>query len=288
MNRYASSQRTFAGIYADFLNFTGRTMVIAHRGDWKQAPENSLKALEHSIHQGVDMIEIDIKQTKDGVLVLSHDETVDRATNGSGKIDELTFAEIRALRLKQGLGGDGAAVTDEVMPTLEEALLLIKDRVMVNLDNCWDYREEVYQMVVKTGTIKHALFKSRASIDEVEQFLMNKDELPEYMYIIEDKSNVAILDQLDQLLIRIRPKAIEIVFQNDTSPIISESTLQQLRGTCRIWVNAMSPEDCGGHTDELSLTNQKLGWGWHTDRGVNMIQTDCSNELLEYLNTKEN
>ena len=59
-------------------------MVIAHRGDWRNAPENSIQAIKSCIDMGVDMVEIDVRETKDGHLVLMHDETIDRTTNASG------------------------------------------------------------------------------------------------------------------------------------------------------------------------------------------------------------
>ena len=55
-------------------------IVIAHRGNWHNAPENSLQAIQNSIEMGVDMVEIDIRETKDGKLVLMHDQSIDRTT----------------------------------------------------------------------------------------------------------------------------------------------------------------------------------------------------------------
>ena len=59
-------------------------VVVAHRGDWRNYPENSLPAIESCIRMGVDVVEIDLKLTKDSVLVLSHDRTLNRCTTGSG------------------------------------------------------------------------------------------------------------------------------------------------------------------------------------------------------------
>ena len=57
-------------------------MVVAHRGDWRNAPENSLQAIQYCIDMGVDMVEIDVRKTKDGHIVLMHDGSIDRTTNG--------------------------------------------------------------------------------------------------------------------------------------------------------------------------------------------------------------
>lgn len=61
---------------------TKKVLVVAHRGDWRNAPENSLQAFQNCIAMGVDMIEIDLKMTKDNQLVIMHDNTIDRTTDG--------------------------------------------------------------------------------------------------------------------------------------------------------------------------------------------------------------
>lgn len=71
-------------------------IVVAHRGDWRHAPENSLQAIKNCIDMGVDMVEIDIRKTKDGQLVLMHDGTVDRTTNGKGRVSDLTLESLKS------------------------------------------------------------------------------------------------------------------------------------------------------------------------------------------------
>ena len=61
-------------------------IVVAHRADWRNYPENSLEAIQSSIDMGVDMLEIDVQRTQDGVLILMHDHDLNRMTNGTGKI----------------------------------------------------------------------------------------------------------------------------------------------------------------------------------------------------------
>jgi glycerophosphoryl diester phosphodiesterase len=72
-------------------------MVIAHQGGEQLRPSNTMPAFEHAVQLGVDVLEMDIHQTKDGILVLMHDDTVDRTTNGSGAIKDMTLAEIKEL-----------------------------------------------------------------------------------------------------------------------------------------------------------------------------------------------
>ena len=74
-----------------------RPLVIAHQGGDGLWPSNTLFAFEHATELGVDVLEMDIHMTKDGVLVVSHDETVDRLTDGTGLIKEMTLSEVQAL-----------------------------------------------------------------------------------------------------------------------------------------------------------------------------------------------
>ncbi len=72
-------------------------LVIAHQGGEHLRPDNTMLAFQHAVDLGVDMLEMDIHRTSDGVLVVMHDETVDRTTNGKGLIKEMTFDELREL-----------------------------------------------------------------------------------------------------------------------------------------------------------------------------------------------
>jgi len=93
-----------------------RLQNIAHRGGPKYAPENTLAAFRNAIAQGVDWLEFDVQMTKDGVLVVIHDDTVDRTTNGTGAVRDLTLEQIRAFDAGQG----------EQVPTFEEVMKLAK------------------------------------------------------------------------------------------------------------------------------------------------------------------
>ena len=73
-------------------------MVAAHRGDWKNNPENSLSAIQSCIDHFVDIVEIDVQETVDGVFILMHDNTVNRTTNGKGKVSALSSKQIATLR----------------------------------------------------------------------------------------------------------------------------------------------------------------------------------------------
>ena len=99
--------------------------IIAHRGGASIGPENTLACFRKGIRAGADMIEIDIHLTRDGQIVICHDESINRTTTGKGKIRNLTFDEIRKC---QALDADGN-VTDQKVPSLDEVFnLLVQTR----------------------------------------------------------------------------------------------------------------------------------------------------------------
>lgn len=93
--------------------------IIAHRGAALLAPENTLAAIDSGIALGADFIEIDIQRTQDGKLVLMHDKSVDRTTNGKGKVRDMKWEELRKLDAGSYFGGQ---FSEEKIPSLEEAL----------------------------------------------------------------------------------------------------------------------------------------------------------------------
>lgn len=108
------------------------TMVIGHRGDAKNAPENTLISFKRTVEMGADGIELDVQMSKDGHLVVIHDERVDRTTDGIGFVKDFTLKEIK--RLDAGIKF-GKKFTGERIPTLYEVFDLIGNRnFIVNIE----------------------------------------------------------------------------------------------------------------------------------------------------------
>lgn len=105
-------------------------LVAAHRGFHTHQPENSLAAIEAAILAGIDIAELDVQVSKDGVPILMHDDTIDRTTNGSGRPDALTYAELHALRLT---AADGTPSLQAV-PSFDAALAMAKGKIWVQID----------------------------------------------------------------------------------------------------------------------------------------------------------
>ncbi|MCL7382097.1 glycerophosphodiester phosphodiesterase family protein [Streptomyces sp. 35G-GA-8] len=268
--------------YRDLMDHgpDAKVMTVAHRAQWREAPENSLPAITAAFDHGAEVVEIDLQLTKDGHPVLMHDDTVDRTTSGSGKVADLTLAQIKELRLKKGLGGAQAPLTDERVPTLAEAMPLIKNRGLANLDKGWNIREELYQVLTETRTVRNGLFKSSAPVEEVQAFrAKHPDAL--YMHVVSD-DNIDHLDGFgdDQ------PVAYEVIFDSDEDAIVRKPVLDRMRSTGRVWINSMWFGLADHYTDERSLIDPARGWGALVDTfGASMLQTDNVETLESWLRT---
>jgi glycerophosphoryl diester phosphodiesterase len=107
-------------------------LVSAHRGGGAMAgfPENCIPTFEHTLQHGYAMLEIDPRYTKDGQIVVIHDDTLDRTTTGKGRVKDFSLAELKQLKLKDAAG----KVTDFEIPTLDEVLEWAREKTIVVLD----------------------------------------------------------------------------------------------------------------------------------------------------------
>ncbi len=104
--------------------------VVGHRGTVKFAPENTIPAFLKAIELGADLLEMDVRETKDSVLVIMHDDKVDRTTNGTGRVAEMTLAEIKALDAGSWFGDDFKGVK---VPTFREVLAAIRGKALPDI-----------------------------------------------------------------------------------------------------------------------------------------------------------
>ncbi len=106
-------------------------IVFAHRGDEAHAPENTLSAFKQAVEKGTDGIEFDVKLTADGQVVVLHDQSVDRTTNGTGNVAKLSFAALRELDAGKQFPGQ---FPGEKIPTLDEVFETVGKRVYMNIE----------------------------------------------------------------------------------------------------------------------------------------------------------
>jgi glycerophosphoryl diester phosphodiesterase len=129
-------------------------IVIAHRGNHVDAPENTLKAYENAIAVGADFIEIDLRTTKDSQLVIMHDGTIERMTNGKGKIRDCTLSELLTYQVEEK---SKPAWGKFSIPKFEEVLTLVKNKINIYLDFKDADVLKTYQTLLKYGVEKQVI-----------------------------------------------------------------------------------------------------------------------------------
>ncbi len=252
-----------------------RVMVVAHRGNWREAPENSVWAIRKAIEAGADMAEIDIALTKDSVLILMHDRTIDRTTTGKGAPSDYTLAEIQQFYLRDGAG----SATRMRVPTLEEVLKESKGKIFLNLDKGFNYIGLVYPMLEKYDMLDEVLFKGSADYETFNKNYGNLKDKIVYMPIIGlERGNGQAL--VDGFLENYIPYGIEFTVGDTEDNLIDFKSLRE-KGI-RVWVNSLWPHHNAGHHDDVALENPNV-YEWYIEKGVNIIQTDRIKELVEFL-----
>lgn len=221
-------------------------LVAAHRGDWRNAPENSMKALLNSIDKGFDIMELDVKMTKDSQMVVMHDNTIDRTTNTKGKVSDYTLDEILKFKLKNGLG----KVTTHGIPTMKEMMLAAKGKIIINVDKGNDHLKEVFKILEETGTLNQSIVNVGDNIAYAK--LKSEEIIPEqaYLMVVVDMKRADAATIMSSYLPNKR-SIIQPVFNSDTLKnlkAIPEIAKKQL-----VWLNSLWPSLNGGHDDDKAV-----------------------------------
>ena len=285
-------------IAAQIHNPDSKYVVVAcHRGDWRNFPENSIPAIESIIRMGADIMELDLKMTKDSVLVLSHDGTVTRCTNfssvfknepgKSARVKDLTLEEIKRLSLKRA---HNIAIDTLHMPTLREALLCCKDRICVNVDQGYEFYDEVLAITEELGVTDQILIKGKKPIDVVAAHEAKYPHNMMYMPIVDIQrpSGIELFNSyLEQGVV---PLAYEVCWQNNNDTAFDDACRKILDQGSKIWVNTIWASLCGGYgnDDDAAYVAADPGdvYQQYLDKGVSMIQTDRPELLIGWLTKK--
>ncbi len=285
-------------IAAQIHNPDSKYVVVAcHRGDWRNFPENSIPAIESIIRMGADIMELDLKMTKDSVLVLSHDGTVTRCTNfssvfknepgKSARVKDLTLEEIKRLSLKRA---HNVAIDTLHMPTLREALLCCKDRICVNVDQGYEFYDEVLAITEELGVTDQILIKGKKPIDVVAAHEAKYPHNMMYMPIVDIQrpSGIELFNSyLEQGVV---PLAYEVCWQNNNDAAFDDACRKILDQGSKIWVNTIWASLCGGYgnDDDAAYVAADPGdvYQQYLDKGVSMIQTDRPELLIGWLTKK--
>jgi glycerophosphoryl diester phosphodiesterase len=241
------------------LPSTAQVVVIAHRGEHRAHPENTLPAFQAAIDAGADFFEMDVRTTSDGRLVLMHDAKVDRTTNGHGGIREMTFDQIRALDAGAKFSPQFAGTR---VPSFEEALALARGKIGVYVDSKDIAPAGLADALTKMDMLNAVVVYGGSG------FLKNVQALSPSVKIMPEAASAASLDRLLTDL-KLRVVAFDAGdFKDDVIAVAKHAGVE-------IYV------------DRLWTADTPSAWQDAIDRGAAGIQTDRPTELVEYLRSRK-
>lgn len=240
-------------------------LVAAHRGAHRNNFENSIASTREAIRLGVDIIEVDVRTTKDGYLVLMHDSNIDRTTTGKGKVGDMTLSEIRKYRLKAPYG----RISSEVVPTFEEFLQVAKGKIMVDVDMKTDNVNGIIEAVSQAGTNNEVFYfdNDYDQLDQIKKLNKTAQIMPRaYSY-----------QMADSAITKYSPPAVHI----DPEFYTDSLTAMLRKNNSRVWINTLGEVDCNIRAGKGEEVLEQL-----LKYGANMVQTDEPEMLLQLLRQK--
>ena len=261
------------------------TLIATHRGMvCGNIPHNTFPAFEVALNHGTDILETDVAMAGDGELFIFHVRQELNQLKLDVHLDEMTTEEIRQLRYVN----DCRAKTEWGIPTLDEFLEHYKNRCLINLDHGWDFFPEMIKKVRDHKMEDQILLKSPSKL---EYFKIIEEVAPDMMFMpIIKAETMDVAAQLENM--DVNYVAAELVFPTEDSPLVEDSYIRSHLDKGRLlWVNTIL-YNClkplsGGHTDDVAVMGDPdKGWGWNIDKGFQILQTDWTMALRNYLNNR--
>lgn len=241
-------------------------MALGHRGTGSYnlwATENTLASFEYAWEMGADSIEIDVRKTKDDALVIMHDGTVTKTAWGTGRVEDMTLAEIKALRMRR-LNPDMPVQT---IPTFMETLEFLKGKTLIDVDMKTDDMPAIINEIASAGMLDSAYL---GGIGSVAQANLARSVNP----AIAIMPKIATLDEAKAFIENASPIAFfEIEYENAVPELVEYIHSNGVK----IHINTLL------NYDFLGSAGFKIAF----DRGADIIQTDRLDVLVPYINNIE-
>lgn len=236
-----------------------KLVIIAHRGSHLKFPENTLAAYAEAIKEGADYVEIDLRTTKDGHLVIMHDESATRMTGKKGLIKDLNYSEIRDLKIKSTNKED---TTTYRIPDFKSVLNLCKGKINIYLDFKEADVEKTYQLIKEAGMQNNLV----VYLNKEEQYGQWKKIAPGIPLMASLPENMNI-SQLNTLLDKRPVDIVDNAYNNETVNLMHKRKIA-------VWVDVQSNDE----NPEKWEQALKLGPGG--------LQTDHPEKLIKYLESE--
>ena len=262
-----------------------KILVVAHRGAaGGNIPCNTLVSYETALKQGADMIEIDVEMSRDGKLFIFHPGMEPHHLGISEYICNMKAEEIEKLRYVNY----DRTPTQFPINTFDELLETFKGRCYINVDKFWGHPKEIYETIKRHNMADQIVVKSSPS-DKVFEVLEGLAPELAYMPIVRDTH--PLHEKL--LASKINYIGAEVLFTSEDAEVASPAFFDKMhKDGCLVWGNAIiynyKEQLSAGHSDDTALSqSMDLGWGWLAKRGFDLIQTDWTGMMVQYLKEKD-
>lgn len=224
-------------------------------------PENSMTAINEAIRNKIDLFECDVRNTIDGVLVLMHDATVDRTTNGTGTLNKLYYADVKKLKLKKYTSN---LLTNDTIPTLKQVLTHAKNKIFITLD-----------------------IDGKAPVADVLKMVQELDMTDDVMFFSASQTDVGYLISNGAIAMPscYNNSTFGTYIQNNLKPLIfqtdkngyNEEWISMKTAGIQIYSNLYMLDSTLPTTDNWAQLDANIL------NGVNIVQTDYPIEMKDYL-----
>ena len=272
--------------YEDFIRCPRRrTAIVAHRGAWHNAPENSIDALEAAISLGCEIMETDVQRSSDGILFPLHDSTLDRMTGARGTAQNLTISELRGLRLRERNGGADMPESSLTIPTLDEVLEVAKGRIFLDLDVKYPWLLDVTGACVCRHRMQDQI-NLKSKLRNQEDFAVLKALEARHSTIIMPQIRFGSddADMLFELMTQLKSPMVEAKFDSLETIALRADLFRS--HNVSVWVNTLDAVACCGLTDSAATLDPVSVWGELLNAGTSIVQTDEPKELIRYLKSR--
>ncbi|TDE10028.1 glycerophosphodiester phosphodiesterase family protein [Dyadobacter psychrotolerans] len=234
-----------------------KLVVIAHRGNHVEVPENTLASFQEAIKAGADYVEVDLRTSKDGHLVVMHDATVDRTTDGKGNVSDMSRADLKGLKLKSG------SKKSYNIPEFSEVLKVCKGKINIYLDFKEADVAETWKQIREGGMEKQVV----VYLNKTSQYKQWKNIAPQVPLMTSLFDEVKNKEQLGMFLGQVKIEVLDNIADPEMVSVANQNGVA-------VWLDVQNPAEGPD------------SWKEALQKGVQGLQTDKPAELISYL--KEN
>jgi len=238
---------------------SNKLIVIAHRGDHTAAPENTVKAFQDAITTGVDFVEVDVRSSRDGELVVMHDATVNRMTEAKGKVEEFTLQELKKLTVADK---ERPELGQHRVPTFAEVLDVCKGKMGIYIDFKGGDVAKAWQLI-RDRQMEHRVV---VYINEPDQYPAWREQAPSVPLMVSLPDSVRDEASYKRFHQVVNAEIMDGSFEDYTPELVKTIN----RSGQVVWVDVQSKNEDDAH------------WNKVLALGVQGMQTDHPRELVHW------